>query len=884
MIKNDRISKYFELKNYNLKNKYNIIYNKKFAMYMLKTNGWLLNKETIRAQMQNNMYMFLTKFRNISEAVKNDIVFHSYKIKKRWKENKYNEYIKYVSMLLKYFNPDLYKQLEQQWYFIELKMVIQRLYDRPTYNYYTWIGYGDFSPNYDLVSDYYYINELKKDVTERDLFFDLINDFNNNIRWISDWMSKLLWKEDVAEMSNLSFINDFFSSNDNYATEQEIWKILMKMVREEKELTEIYNNYLKEIEEYKSDKFKKYKYKYNFLYKLIRIYEKAKQKIFSSNEEISSINFIKIKEGNDFYKVNNDFYKFYYITPAEKETEWKNSWIKNTTFVKQLEEKLDGLNVERILNNSAKAFNNYEYNNFFTKYSGVSAEWQQNIRMEWLYHYNIVLAVKSKDIKYFKQLEDTLKTLSFSNYFIYTTKADISLFYPYYRDKGLWITVQGQYLFNNNYVKNSSLDTFYNFTPKNIKYEKGTLLGVNIETQEPVFLNPSDNKIVSNRNVCILWSSGSWKTVTAKTLIKRWMLSNKFIIIDHLRSYIDLVKDLKGKCITFDDDFIVNPLIIKANEQNDKEYDFSTHMDWVLSLFKQAIKINEQEERVFKLIIDYVYKKLWPEIWYKIKLDHIINVSKKYMKHYQDKKDFENYNVIKWFIIWLEWIKGSKLWTFLNSDKDFDIQNMIRENQIVLFDFSIIKSSWNDLLLSVFSFLVFQNISSYFYNSKEEREEIVKNIIEKGETTMEEYKNKVWWSYWRQNIYLVAEEIHQYLGDKNEVSNRILFDMVKQIRNTSGGLISISQQIGDFLSNRTWEAIFDNSSSYLILTNDLSLNDAEIIKKRILNNEDSDANIDTSDLNYLVAWKNAGQWYWLLIHWKLPVTKFYTMADKSVLW
>jgi len=872
----NRLSGYFNLENYKLKNKYNIIYNNKMNFYIKKSNGWLLNKKNTRLLLIQNMTRFLREFSLKSSAMLWDISFHSYKIKNNQKKinNSYLLFFDFIIIILKNINPELYKRLQERNYIDKLKQEIRDIYQRiEEKDYYTAISYGPLKAEYNMIKDHYYLSLLKD--TDWELLNELLLRFDSTLDWITDWLESLFWIEWNTELNNLQFLYNFFSEDIWYMEKNSDIIKLLDVISNDNDLIVEFNNYISEYEKYTSTS--KWKYKNKILYQLFLIYQKTKEKYFSNDISYDSLIPIKIKEW-DVYKINEYFYKTLYVLPIKNNNSSLELWIN----IQKIEDVLDNININfwYIVNQTIKPYNNIDYEMLFETENITDHETKKNIIDTWLYHTTYMITLKTVDYSTFSSIEKKIKELEISDNLRIIENKDISNLFPFYRQRSYSYTTSWIDLFPPQYVDDNGEDIFTNFFPKKINYEKGAIIWYNKETLSPVFFNAWDERICLNKHMVVLWKSWSWKTYWTKILVKNALMFNKFIIVDHLWNYNDIkdnfIEKHWWKIISLDSNTLVNPLIFNTEVGTSIE----THLEYLMTIFswEEGKKtLTTWEERLLLLILSSLYKNPYRKIENNtiyVNIDEMIKRTIEFSENYKKTKDAENGIIANSLVQYLKSLKTWLLWNYLMSDKQLNILEILKKENLVLFDFKELRESGSKVAMTIFSFLVFQSIHKYIFDSFDERQDIINNIINKWEITKEWFKKDVN-TQWSLPVYLIVDEIHSYLQN-NSIGEQIK-SIVKEARNKSWWLISITQEISDFLKNPYWKSIFTQSSSYLIYNKDISDEDFQLIKKTLLSKDDP-LWLDDTDIDFLQD-ANSRRWSALFLHGWLPSQKIQTLTD-----
>jgi len=877
MFWDNKLAKYFNLENFKLKNRFNIIHNNKMNFYVKKSNGWLLNKKSTRQLLVQNMTHFLRELSTKSNSMVGDISFHSYKIKSNNKKvnSDYLNFFDFVVWILKHINPDLYKRLKERDYIDNLKKEIRWIYSRiKEKDYFTAISYWPLREEYNMIKDHYYLSLLSE--TDWELFNELLIRYNEALDGVTDWLESIFWVEWNTELNNLQFLYNFFSENISYMENNADVIKLLDVISEDNDLIIEFNDYISEYEKYATSS--KWKYKNKILYQLFLIYQKTKERYFRNNSSYESLIPIKIKEW-DVFKVNEYFYKTLYIVPIKK----SSSASELELDIQKIEETLDNIdsNFGYILNQTIKPYTEIDYEMLFETENITDPGIKSDIIKTWFFHTTYVITLKTVDYWMLSSLEAKLKEFEVSSNLKVMENKDISNLFPFYRQKKYSFTTSGIDLFPAEYIESPMEDVFLNFFPKKINYEKWAILWYNKETMSPVFFNAGDERICINKHMVVLGKSWSWKTYGTKILVKNWLMFNKFIIVDHLWNYNDpkdnFIEKHGWKIISLDENTLVNPLIFDTELWTWLE----THLEYLMSIFSgwdDSKKIlNTGEERLLRLVLSSLYKNPYRPIektTIYVNIDEMINRTEEFSEDYKKTKEAENSIIAKSLIQYLKSLKTSLLWKYLMSDNQLNIIDTLRKENLVLFDFKWLRDSWSKVTMTIFSFLVFQSIYKYIFDSFIERQDIVEDLVKKWVVTKEWFKRDLNTQF-ALPVYLIVDEIHEHL--KNNVIWDKLKSIVKEARNKSGWLMSITQEIKDFLENPYWKSIFTQSSTYMVYNKDISEEDFQLIKKNLLSKDDP-LWLDESDIDFLKD-ANSSRWSGLFLHWSLPSQKIQTLTD-----
>lgn len=259
---------------------------------------------------------------------------------------------------------------------------------------------------------------------------------------------------------------------------------------------------------------------------------------------------------------------------------------------------------------------------------------------------------------------------------------------------------------------------------------------------------------VRNSNVNILGVSGAGKSVTAKAMATRlFMRGTQIIIIDPEGEYTDYAKKMGGEVIEFSRKNGINPFSIKTNDKAE----ILDHISVLKIFFKFFIR----EERFDGAVLDKILVDLYKD-YPKDKPTFT-----KFMKKMKKTTMYEDLTVLN---------DGSLQGVF-NSERELQLNNdLIVFNLLPLGDDEK-KPPAMYLLTSLIWTLV---------NKKSERRRM-----------------------------LFIDEAHKLLIDK-EVAT-FYRSIVKQARKRNLGVVSITQDVEDFLHSEFGKAILTNSETKILL-------------------------------------------------------------------
>lgn len=259
---------------------------------------------------------------------------------------------------------------------------------------------------------------------------------------------------------------------------------------------------------------------------------------------------------------------------------------------------------------------------------------------------------------------------------------------------------------------------------------------------------------VRNSNVNILGVSGAGKSVTAKAMATRlFMRGTQIIIIDPEGEYTDFAKKMGGSIIEFSRDTGINPFSLKSSDRGE----ILDHISVLKTFFKFFIRADRYDGAVLDKILVDLYKE-YP----KIKPTYTT-----FLKRMKKTHMYEDLSVLN---------DGSLQGVF-NSERELDLDNdLIVFNLLPLGDDEK-KPPAMYLLTSLIWTLV---------NKKSDRKRM-----------------------------LFIDEAHKLLVDR-EVAT-FYRSIVKQARKRNLGVVSITQDVEDFLNSEFGKAVLTNSETKILL-------------------------------------------------------------------
>lgn len=859
----------FNFQNYKI-DKHNLVHNNKNLFWVQKLQGYNLQKKVNRERI---LPSFRELVRNTYEESKNSSMpysIHNIKIKRQLNLNEYYTFFEFTGEILKKINPNLY-ELYSTTYIPYFKDSLYNLTkNNDVFSYYYGVSYGKPNQESELFRDNYFLTTLKNDKERMNV---LLTKTKSELKF-DDW-DTYGWSDDT-ELNVSMVLQEFFPNNYrlwlNYLNSGE-GKSIAKMMLEDPDITLWFEKYLTDnYEKYESDGFLgEKKYQNKMFYNLIKIYEESKRKFLKKVSFYEDMASLQIKEGLNFLKIEPYFVKMYFIHPHEQylnipEIEekfidaTKDSWflIQYTTSTPIHERSEENLEVNKILWKAPK-----EGADEFRKTISQMLPY-------WIWdscHYYIVFAEREE---LFVKLEKQLESMKKAYNIWYEIDNNLNYFLPWWRDDRHKFKMFGyelpwkeqEFLVN---PKNS----FFSYYPKNIIYQKGIYLGVNRDTAYPVFYHPFDTKVIQNKNMFVVWSSGSGKTFMTKLMIERWLQYMKYIVVDHLRNYNRHCEALWWKVIYLYKEKIN---FLYYDIANGEDW-LRTHIDAMEHLFTWIANFSQRENDYFKIFLNQVYNN--KEINGRVKLNTIIATAEDYYNKLSKTKD-ENATVIEQLTIVdavikrLESIKVSKMWDFLNSDYVLDLYKIMSDNNYIVFSFEEME---NASLFKLFWYYVFSNIKNYVDKSLDTRKKRIMDswLDQKRFTQTINDKGAL-------PVQVIIDEVWKYAQD--DYIGSVLFEFAKAIRNKEWGIISITQEIKDLLQSEKGKPLFTQANSYLILKG-LQGEEVDIVFASLASKEEGSVKTDDSDKKFILESGEVGNG--IFKFWTLPLQKIKIMGYDYIL-
>ncbi len=303
-------------------------------------------------------------------------------------------------------------------------------------------------------------------------------------------------------------------------------------------------------------------------------------------------------------------------------------------------------------------------------------------------------------------------------------------------------------------IQSSAASYLMPFVAKSLYNPDGIFIGTNVYHNSLVFLNPFTEELTENNNVNIFGVSGSGKSVTSKILAFRLFLrGTQVIIIDPEGEYVNLAKSLGGEVIQFSRDNGMNPF----SPASDDKDTVLNHITMLKTFFKFFIR----KERYDSVLLDKILVSLY-ECYPKNQPDF-----QKFLNMLKATPFYEDLSVL---------LYGSLQGIFTSKRK------LALQNDFIVFDLrALSENEVKAPSMYLLTTLIWQIV-----NSSNERQRM-----------------------------LFIDEAHTLLKD-NEVASDFQ-KLVKQARKRNLGVVSITQDVEDFLHHERGKAIINNSATKILL-------------------------------------------------------------------
>ncbi|MBA3723511.1 MAG: DUF87 domain-containing protein [Candidatus Levybacteria bacterium] len=308
----------------------------------------------------------------------------------------------------------------------------------------------------------------------------------------------------------------------------------------------------------------------------------------------------------------------------------------------------------------------------------------------------------------------------------------------------------------NRILQSSAVAYLTPFVAKQIHDPKGIFLGVNRYHNSLVFVNPFtiDERNINNSNINIFGQSGMGKSVTAKLLATRlYMRNTQIIIIDPEGEYLTYAKAMGGEVVDFSRKNGINPFSISSQDHND----ILDHIGVLKTFFKFFIRSQRYDGAVLDKVLVELYDK-YPKVKPSFK---------KFLKALKGSTMYDDIAVLD---------NGSLQGVF-NSDREIELGN-----DLIVFNLSPLGETEEKAPAMYLLTSLIWSLSNQVTKKKK---------------------------------MLFIDEAHNLLVDTDVAV--FYRKLVKQARKRNMGVVSITQDIQDFLDNDLGKAIITNSETKILL-------------------------------------------------------------------
>lgn len=360
----------------------------------------------------------------------------------------------------------------------------------------------------------------------------------------------------------------------------------------------------------------------------------------------------------------------------------------------------------------------------------------------------------------------------------------------------------------NFFLPTLTLASAFPFTKFSFKDNNGYILGVDMNTDLPMFFDQFTlNTRRTSHNVAIVASTGGGKSFTMKKMmINEFARGSKIFIFDAENEYKDMVTNNGGEYIDLysKKGGIINPLQIRyiaSDESNEKEIDcpLPKHLGFLEGFFKTAFEdIAEKEIIILIKMVESLYETYG--IYQNTSINTLQTLNNKdyptfkdlfnYIEQYKTKltnqHEIESINQLE--ILLSRFLTGTDSFLF-DGHTTVDLSN-----DLIAFNLQELLYSGNQRLINTQTL----NLLTYLNNN------IVANKLNNDKL------NK----YDKKHICIIADEFHLFIDENNFEVLRNFGQLARRIRKYSGSLIVATQSIKDFVGNsnilRHATAIFNN--------------------------------------------------------------------------
>lgn len=258
-----------------------------------------------------------------------------------------------------------------------------------------------------------------------------------------------------------------------------------------------------------------------------------------------------------------------------------------------------------------------------------------------------------------------------------------------------------------------------------------------------------------NKNINIFGTSGSGKSVTAKLMALRLYLRGiQTLVIDPEGEYKQLAKAIGGEVIEFTRDNGINPFYVGSSARDD----IMNHIDMLMTFFKFFISASNFDASTLNKTLTKMYDYGSPSYSELLKL----------LKGNKMQDD-------------LTVLTEGSLRGIFNSEKELQL-----DNDFIVFDISSLDSENK------------KSPAMYLLTS------LIWNIVNKDSEKAT-----------RRRKMLFIDEAHTLLRDKQVAA--FYMDIVKRARKRNLGVVSITQNVEDFVDNVYGKGIISNAETTILL-------------------------------------------------------------------
>ena len=292
------------------------------------------------------------------------------------------------------------------------------------------------------------------------------------------------------------------------------------------------------------------------------------------------------------------------------------------------------------------------------------------------------------------------------------------------------------------------------FVAKPLYNPEGIFIGTNVYHNSVVFLNPFTTEVNENNNINVFGVSGAGKSVTSKILASRmYMQGTQIIIIDPEGEYVKLARKFGGEVIQFSRDNGINPFSVASEEPNQ----ILDHVTMLKTFFKFFIPAAKYDgAKLDKILVDLYkdYPKEKPTF-------------RKFLTATKNTSMYEDLAILN---------EGSLKGVF-NAERDLELTN-----DFIVFDLkSLGENEIKPPAMYLLTSLIWQLVNTIGTRQR----------------------------------MLFIDEAHTLLKDDDVAKD--YQKLVKQARKRNLGVVSITQDVEDFLNHTLGKAIINNSATKILL-------------------------------------------------------------------